>query len=264
MSENALDFIKVKGRKVAVDSKGRVRLNDLHKAGNFSKNCRPTDWGALPSTLSLIIYTAEKERDSSKSSGKSGTLSKDQMNSVYCVKMGAGGGVWAHPNLALAYAKYLSPALHYEVNEVFLRYKSGDATLADEALQRSSPEGNEWAGIRAIGRAKRNRFTDTLRDHGVTRFGYAQCTDASYKVLFGARAKTLRETRQLPANANLRDHMVTDELVWVAAAETLATGRIQDEGSCGNGECAKATSRSASFIKQAIEADMADRKKKSA
>jgi len=100
MSENALDFIKIKGRRVAVDSLGRIRLNDIHKAGNFSKNSLPTDWGALKTTLDLIIYTAEKQGVPAKSSGKTGTLSKERMNSVYCVKMGAGGGVWAHPNLA--------------------------------------------------------------------------------------------------------------------------------------------------------------------
>jgi hypothetical protein len=41
--------------------------------------------------------------------------------------------------------------------------------------------------------------------------------------------------------------------------ETLATGRIKDENSQGNSQCVTATSRSASFIRKAIEADKADR-----
>ena len=111
-------------------------------------------------------------------------------------------------------------------------------------------------------RAKRNEFTETLKDHGVVGYGYAQCTDAAYRQILGGTTKTLKQARQLPANANLRDHMPTDELVYVMAAETLAAGRIKDERSHGNRECTAATSRSASFIKQAIEADRADRKTK--
>jgi hypothetical protein len=256
MTENAMTFLKLRGRNIGVDDKGRVRLNDIHKAGGFSSNQQPKDWGALGNTVRFVATVAEKR------SGKSGPLSKDAVLSVYCVRNGRGGGVWADPIIALSYAKYLSDALHYEVNEVFLRFKSGDASLADDVLQRASPEANERAAIRALGRAKRNQYTDTLRDHGVSGFGYAQCTDATYRQLFGGTAKALKLSRNLPANENLREHMPTDELVLTMAAEVLASGRIREEKSQGNRECTAATSRSASFIRQAIEADKSDRKKR--
>jgi hypothetical protein len=46
------------------------------------------------------------------------------------------------------------------------------------------------------------------------------------------------------------------------ASEQLATERIEDEDSRGVPECATATNRSATFIRQAIEADRADRIKR--
>lgn len=244
--------VTIKGRPVRVDPQGRVSLNDIHQAGGFSKNYKPSDWGALASTRDLIAITAQK------SSGKSGTLSKNDVLSVYCVKMGRGGGIWAHPNLALAYAKYLSPALHYEVNEVFLRYKAADATLADDVLARGTKEDNEWAGVRALSRSKRTEYTKTLQDHGVAGSGYGSCTNAIYVGLFDKDANSLKKAKGLKPSANLRDKMSTDELVFTMAAETLAKNRIDYEDARGNEECRKASRRSAGYIKKAIDANRAD------
>ena len=56
-----------------------------------------------------------------QNTGNRGVLEKRDFKSVIYVKRGRSGGMWAHPVLALEYAKFLSPALHYEVNEAFLR-----------------------------------------------------------------------------------------------------------------------------------------------
>lgn len=245
----------IRGHNIRSDEIGRVCLNDIHKAGGYSVNQKPHDWGALTNTLRLIEFTA------SKMFVKSKHLSKDQIKSIYYARRGRDGEVWAHPNLALAYAKYLSPSLHYEVNEVFLRYKSGDATLADEVLQKASPQANEWAGVRAMGRAERNNYTGILAAHGVKDRGYANCTNAIYENLFGAKAKELRTQKGVKNNVPLRDHMSTKELVYTMASEHLAGERIVEVNCRGNIECVNATAKSASFIRQAIEADRADRRK---
>jgi KilA-N domain len=247
----------IRGRKIAVDEHNRVRLNDIHSAGGFSTNQLPTDWVALVGTTKFIATVAEKR------SGKSGHLSKSDVLSVYCVKKGRGGGIWVDPIIALAYAKYLSPTLHYEVNEVFLRHKAGDAALADETLKRASPEANEWAGVRALGRAKRNELTQTLSAHQVKLpVEYAQVTNETYKALLGKTAKELKEEKGLKQTANLRDAMPTSELVYLMASEQLAKERIEDEDSQGVGECSVAASKSAGFIRRAIQADRANRIKK--
>lgn len=247
--------LKIRGREIRQDEQGRICLNDIHKSGGFSTNQKPDDWGRLPTTTKLIAIVLERK------AGKSRFFDKTQILSVYCAKRGRDCGVWADPVLALAYAKYLSADLHYEVNEVFLRYKAADPSLADDVLSRATPEANEWAGVRAMTRSTRNQFTGTLKDHGVAGPGYANCTNAIYSTVFGAPASKLKETRGLPAKSNLRDHMTTDELIYTMAGESLAKERIIDLDCQGNAQCETASAKSASFIRSALEADRADRKK---
>jgi hypothetical protein len=149
-----------------------------------------------------------------------------------------GGGTYAHPQIALAYAKYLSPELHSQVNETFLRAKSGDVTLAAEiADKQTDPAKLEWLSKRVAGTAARNKLTSTLKAHGVSGSGYKDCTNAIYQPLMGGTAADVREKRGLPEKANLREHMNTDELVETAYAELLAKRRIEARNSYGNTSC---------------------------
>lgn len=246
-----LGQVILRGRKIRVDDNGFVSLNDIHRAGGFSKNKRPAHWQRLPTTNALIIATYERVV------GKS-HKGKFRTSDVY---RATPEGTWAHPILAASYAGYLKPELEVEMREVWLRYKAADATLADDVLERASDLENEWAATRALARVKRNEYTKTLDEHGVEGFGYANCTNAVYGQLFDATAKRLKERKALPKNANLRNAMTKDELVYVMMAETLAKGRIEEEQPFGNGPCAKATKRSASFVRDAIDAEKKDRQK---
>ncbi len=214
----------LRGRTIRIDSEGFVSLNDIHRAGGFGENKRPAQWQRLPSTNPLIVATYERVVGKSHKGGFRTSL-------VYKTTP---EGTWAHPILAVSYAGYLKPEFAVEVNEVWLRYQSGDATLADEVLEKSDDAGNEWAAIRALGRVKRNEYTKTLDQHGVEGFGYANCTNAVYTALFDATAKKLKEQRSLPKTGNLRNAMTTDELVFVMAAETLSRQRIEQEKPAGN------------------------------
>jgi hypothetical protein len=238
-----------------VDENGLVCLNDIHKSAGFSKNQTPSDWIALRSAQKEITALGQRI------TGKSGNWTKSDIKSVYYSKTGQQGGTWAHENLALGYAAYLSPSLAVEIRDVFLRYKRADPTLADEVLEKASPEANEWAATRALSRVKRNEFTMTLQKHGVQSFGYAQCTDAVYKELFDAPAKELKAARSLTKSDNLRNSMSTDELVSVMFAETLSRQRIEEESPTGNSQCYKATKKSSQFVRQAIDADKRDRQR---
>jgi hypothetical protein len=244
----------LRGKKIRVDADGFVNLNDIHRAAGFRTNNRPVDWQRLPTTNPLIIATYERIV------GKS-HQSKFRTSDVYRAKSGANGGTWAHPILAAAYAGYLKPELEVEMREVWLRFKSADPTLADEILQRATDDQNEWAAVRALGRVKRNQFTDTLKSHDVSGYGYGNCTNAVYKEVLGGTTKAVLKNRGLPEKANLRDKMSKDELVYVMMAETLARERIEDERPLGNVPCENATQRSASFVRQAIELDRKDRQK---
>lgn len=252
MSKVRRTVMTVRGKRIDEDEDGLINLNSLWEAAGFSKNRKPAKWRQSATTTPLITATYERVVGLSDSS-------KIQISKVIRTKA---GGTYAHPILALAYAKYLSPKLAVEVNEVFLRYKAADPTLADDILERGTAEANEWAGRRALSRRVRNSYTDTLRDHGVDGRGYGACTNATYQGLFGLTAARLRQDKGLSKKANLRDAMSMKELAFTMAAEALSTERIEDENAHGSKECRQATLRSATAIRGAIETDRKDRQKR--
>lgn len=255
MSADKEQKMVIRGRKVGQDQLGLICLNDIHTAAGFSKNRTPHDWMRLITTQQRI------EKVIKLNTGKSRNWTKIDMKTTYYTKRGAGGGTFVDARLALDYAEYLNPSLAIEVKEIFLRYKAADPTLADEVLERATDAQNEWAATRAMGRVKRNEFTAILGAHDVKGFGYGNCTNAVYKEVLGGTKKQVMANRGLPVNADLRDVIPKNELVYVMMAETLASERIQDEGPMGNGPCAKATAKSAAFVRQAIEMDRNDRQK---
>lgn len=243
----------LRGKAIREDADGLLCLNDIWSLAKGKETRSPSRWKALPGTKRLVAALKQKIV-------KSALIEKKQIKTVLYSKRGRGNkGTFAHPILAAAYAGYLSEKLEIEVREVWLRYRAGDAKLADEILQRASAEDNRWAAVRAMGRAKRVGYTDMLRDHGVLGAGYPMCTDAVYKEVLRGTARQIKAQMGLPKSANLRDHMDTDTLSFVMAAEVLATGRIDEENCQGNKECERASARSASFIREAIERDKQDR-----
>lgn len=242
-------FPILRGAVIRRDAEGRICLNDIWRAAGQPLNKAPKDWRRLPRTIGLLGAVAQMVGKSHLSVGQPFTTTR-----------GRQGGSFADPRLALDYAEYLSPDLALEVKNVFLRYVAADVTLADDVLERASPEANEWAAIRALGRSQRRRYTDCLQDHGVKGRDYGICTDSGYRGLFGKSAKELRIEKGLGKSASLRDSMTADELTYVMATETLARERITEEQSEGGEECRAATLRSAMNLRKALEIDRADRK----
>lgn len=240
----------LRGRPIRKDDQERVCLNDIWRAAGALAHKAPLDWRRLPRTIGLLKAL------------KTQTMGKSHGLAVPIVsKAGRAGGTFADPRLALDYAEYLSPELALEVKDVFLRYLAADAALADDVLSRASPEANEWAGVRALSRAQRRKFTDCLQSHGVKDGrDYAACSDTLYLGLFDKRAAALKSSKGLSKTASLRDNLSTDELAFVAAGETLARERIDEEGAEGGEACRIATLRSAQNLRRGMEMDRADRK----
>ena len=248
--KNSITKLKLRGKSIRFDENGMACLNDIWKAAGFSKNQTPGDWLRLE-TVKRYLVAAYKQQ-----TGKSRLWTKKEMGSVLYTKRGE--GAFANAYVSLEYARYLNPALALEVNEVFLRHKSGDATLADETLQKATPEENEWAGKRALGRSKRKEFTSTLKEHGVKGWGYAKVTDASYDELFNRSAKQLRQDRRVSKYEALRDNFTMDEVAAVFFAESLSSQRIENENSFGNAECTEATRKSSRIVRAAIDENRKD------
>lgn len=230
---------------IIVDNDGLVSLNDVYRIA--------IERGLAGGKLEPKFYF---RKSNPRKSGTSGNISesggeglqfveylaenlKVSAVHIYKTKRGKGGGSFAHWKIALAYAKYLSHELHSHILETYARVATGDKTLAVEIIEKQKkPEDAEWIANRANATVARNKFTKCLQEHGVTK-GYeiAGCTNAVYQGMFEKTAKEIREERNLPANANLRDSMDETELLSIALAENLAKRKIQATNSQGYTEC---------------------------
>lgn len=97
---------------------GLVNLNDMHRAIGASPNKEPNQWARSKAVQSFIRYVASQTANSSAKSqtanSQSGTISH-----VYVVVPGGHHpGTWAHWQIALRYAQYLSNEFAYWCNTV--------------------------------------------------------------------------------------------------------------------------------------------------
>ena len=251
-----MQTLTIRHRAIRTDDAGRISLSDIYASGIYGAHQTPNDWWRVHATQKLAAALIEK------SPGITRPSAKMTLDDVYKGKFGPGGGVYAHPILACAYAGYLSPELEIEVRELWLRYRSGDPTLADEVLERASPAANLWVATRAEARAIRNDYTATLKDHGVAGRGYMECTNEAYIKLFDGSATKMRRERGLKKRANVRDKMNLVELSAIKLTEALATERIEEEDRQGNYECKEATGRTAANVRTAIDLERRDRQKR--
>jgi hypothetical protein len=185
----------------SINPEGLVSLNDIYAAALAEKLAdgkrTPGDW-SREAGAQFIEFVAEN-----LNTRKTG---------IYKTARGKGGGTFAHWQIALAYAKYLSPKLHMQVNEIYARFKAGDITLADETADKASPEQQEWLAKRTAGKAVRGQLTATLAAHGVNGKGYADCTNAIYRPILGGKKSEICAARNLPRTTNMRDLMDLEQL----------------------------------------------------
>lgn len=231
-------IIQYRNKKIRHDSNQLISLTDLwDAAGHPEGKHYPADWKRFAGKQFI------------ESVAKNLNLLPAQ---VYKTTRGKGGGSWAHWQIALAYAKYLSDDLHMHVNEVYMRYRSGDVTLADEIADKASPKDQEWLVKRVAGKVKRRRFTDILQEHGVDGKGFGKCTNAIYLPLLGGTARDVKTMRNLPQRASLRDAMDVDELVAVAFAEMASTKQISKVQAYGVEPCARLCSDTAKKVAEML------------
>lgn len=95
--------------------KEMLSLTDMWKAAGSPSGRAPNDWRALNSTIEFSDHVAAM-----LNAGNSG-------NELFAVKRGGKSpGTWAHWQIALAYAKYLSPEFHMWCNTVVRERMEGN------------------------------------------------------------------------------------------------------------------------------------------
>ena len=248
------------GATIRVDAENLVSLTDLYKIA--------AERGMADGKLEPRRWTEKPRNIKSGTSGKESFVERDgwqfvefvakSLNAARCdiykTTRGKGGGTFAHWQIALAYAKYLSHELHMRVNETYMRAQSGDVTLAAEiAEKQKDPKKTDWLAQRVKSIHARNILTDTLSRHGVKSGAeIAKCTNTVYKQLFHATAKEIKERRGIPEKANLRDNMSRIELAATEFAELLASERIEKRNETGFDDCNKHCGQAARIVANAV------------
>lgn len=221
-----------------------VRLNSVYEIAGSPNNQDPRQWSRLPATKKLM---------------KSINVEKSH---ILKTQRGVGGGTWAHWQLALSYAQYLSPELHLAVNQVFkerleetLDPELGITRSRKRAIKRWRKFGMDDTHIETRSKSVdvRNGFTDTLQDHNVSGNGYAICTNNIYRPILGGNAKEIRIEKGLKKNENIRDSISIVELGAIMYAEILATDKIKRENKQGNNQCAIACLKSGMNLKELVD-----------
>jgi len=113
-------------------------LTDFWMAVGRPKNKSAPQWLRLPQTINFIIRLESKI-------GRSQAMVEKYDKS----------GTFAHWQIAMAYAKYLSADLEMHMSEVYMRYQAGDVTLADQIADKASPDAQEWLLKRIAQKVKR-------------------------------------------------------------------------------------------------------------
>jgi len=247
LSYNGNDFL------LDIAEGNMISLNAIYEIAGSPENRDPRHWKILPQTKQFMESLAKKLNVRISDIVKTSRGGR-----------GGGGGTWAHWQLAVAYAKYLSPEFHLAVNEVFkerleeeLNPELGISRARERAERRYNKLGKseKWKQTRWISIDVRHFYTDTLKEHEVTtQMGYAICTNALYLPIFGAKADQLKAERGLPKKGILRDAMNLEELAATILAETLAIKDIEINELLGITQCSYASKKAGEAVKLSLDA----------
>lgn len=238
-----LATLNFNGHQISRDADGRVSLTDLWKSAGAQHKKDPGTWKAQKQNKGFIAHISNTPN--------SGGLK------VLATKRGNGGGTYAHPQIALSYAKSLSHKLHAFVNEVFfdrVKEEANPELIVERAVKSFRRKGLSDAQIsaRIQGVQARNKLTEVCSKHGVRDAGFRDVTNAIYMPLLGGTAADVRKSLGLPLRANLRDSMSVIELRTVELAELVSAENIEGKRVFGTQACVNECYKAAAEIGGAL------------
>jgi hypothetical protein len=221
------------GIQVAFEGKEKISLTDLWKASGEDVARDPRHWLESIPNQEFINNVA-----------------KSLNVGISCIiktKRGKGGGTWGHWQIALEYARYLSPELAIWTNQVVkerleeerspeLAYSRG----RERAIKGWQKQGKseQWIAVRlkSIDATKQN--TKVLGCHGHDSKVFPMCADATNVAIIGMKAKEFKAVNNLPVSASTRDHLSEIQLLEIALTNAVSAQRIEEQDVYGNERCA--------------------------
>jgi hypothetical protein len=220
------------GIQIAFEGKEQVSLTDLWKAAGSPASQDVEHWFRNDSTHKFINSVAQK-----LNTPKSGVLK---------TKRGKSGGTWAHWQIALSYAQYLSPELHMFVNQCFVDrvQEESNPELAIErgherAVRQWKKEGrsDEWIAARIRAKIAQKENSKVLQKHGDDSRVFSLCADAMNKQILGKTARQFKEDKNLPERAQTRDYVDAIQLAELELSALVSARRIKESSIYGNKQC---------------------------
>jgi hypothetical protein len=232
------------GQEVTFDEHRFIDVTQMWRAVGSPPNKKPSEWARHSGTREFVQSLADSLR----------------VGIAHLWKSRTGNGVGTtkvHWQIALAYAKYLSPEFHRFVNEAFREWTEERANpdlKVERAVEGYRRKGwdDERIAARIDGIVQRNILTDTLKSRGVDGLGYAICTDAINTEVLGGSAKAIKLAKGLPAKARTRDHLDSVQLAGLGLAEAMASRKIKDGCTHGNGSCCEVCRESGKAVAGAM------------
>ncbi len=232
---------------VMYDDQRLINLTQMWKASDSPVNGSPYEWKRYAGKV-FIDKLAE-----SLNTGESRVIRSGR---------GRGAETFAHWQIALAYAEYLSPAFHRFVHNVFRNHVEQEqrpVIRPNRNVSRLKRLGRDdkWIEGRVNGIGSRHSLTDEIRDHNcrIDRNGnpYAIATAHMTVQVVGQAPSEIRKAKGLPKSALTRDYLEHHELVAISFAESQAAIAIRSENPEGNVECIEVCDRVGQFVKAAIQ-----------
>lgn len=225
-----------------IEQSGWVNLTDMWRAVGSPPTKRVNDWLNNQDTENLVVAIAR---------GLNTTPS-----CIYQTRRGRGGGTYAVPDLAIAYAEYLSAGFHaWVLNAVRERIEEeANPELAYNRGRERAVKGwkrrgktNDWIQDRINGIENYKQHTMVLATHGVTNSGrsngYAACANAINIEVLGGTSKELKAELGIREKASLRDNLNRVKLTGLSFAEAMADEDIEAENLYGNAQCKQACTK---------------------
>jgi DNA-damage-inducible protein D len=216
--------LELRGSRVGEDEHGNICLNDLWKLAASPANRQPKDWYSSKRVAAVKRVLDQRMEENSHHSEDRPTPP-----TYAIVGKGRGARTYAHAVLALDYATYLEPQLAVEVNEVFLRFRANDLTLALEILDglTAQPEFDQTrVELRRLLADHNKLSAAAAKDAGVKDF--AAYNGSGLKGLYGGRTKAqVLEHKGLPSDAHHLDHAGHEELAANYFKATQAEAKLK-------------------------------------
>lgn len=187
-----------------------VNLTDLWRAAGSIESKRPYRWWILPQTTEFVATVKSNCRKST----------------VIETRRGYEGGTFAHWQIAIAYAKYLSPAMHIWANEELWKHFQAEQNpewaatkymkqTAQELSKQGFSEGEIDARLRAI--IDRKGWVNAAKSHGLTSYmEIARTSEDVNKAITGMKSYQIRKRFGVKRT---RDALIGPKLALINASE---------------------------------------------